>query len=175
MSRVDQTGALVRAAREGDEDAFSELVRREREALLMTASAMLSDRHEAEDVAQEACVEAFRGIASLRDPERFRPWIARILTRIAIRRRRSLRRRRPVVAPERVPDRSSPDHDRLDALVAEVRRLPDKYRIPLSLHYLTGLSYRDVAEVTDLSVARVKSRLHDAREILRRRLDHGNE
>jgi RNA polymerase sigma-70 factor (ECF subfamily) len=172
MSHIDTTRDLVHAARDGDEDAFCELVRRERSALLMTASAMLSDRHEAEDVAQEACIEAFRGISGLRDPDRFRPWIARILTRIAIRRRKSLRRRKPTGDLARLPERRAPDHDRLDALVLEVRRLPDKYRLPLSLHYLTGLSYREVAGVTGISVGRVKSRLHDARALLRRRLRH---
>jgi RNA polymerase sigma factor (sigma-70 family) len=68
------------------------------------------------------------------------------------------------------PTAKGPDHARLDALQREVERLPDRYRAPLALHYLAGLPYRDVAEALGISEKRVKSRLHDARARLRRRL-----
>ena len=73
---------------------------------------------------------------------------------------------------ERLPEQTGPEHARLDALEREVARLPEKYRVPLSLHYLAGLSYRQVAEATGLTEVRVKSRLHDARTRLRRRLEN---
>jgi len=163
---------LAAAARDGDTEAFCELARRERGRLLATASALLGDRHHAEDAVQEALVAAFRDLPALRDPASLRSWVARILVRIAVKRRRKLRRERPSGWPVRPPTREAPDHRRLDALAREVDRLPDRYRVPLALHYLTGLPYRDVARIVGIPEKRVKSRLHDARERLRGRLRH---
>lgn len=163
---------LVAAARGGDAEAFCELARRERMRLLSTGAALLGDRHHAEDVVQEALVAAFRDLPALENPASFRSWVARILVRIALKRRRKIRRERAPGKPVREAVRDPSDHRRLDALAREVGRLPDKYRIPLTLHYLTGLAYREVARVTGLTEKRVKSRLHDARDRLRRRLRH---
>jgi RNA polymerase sigma-70 factor (ECF subfamily) len=163
---------LVTEARRGSRGAFAEIVRRERAPLVMAARALLSDDHEAEDAAQDALVAAWRGLASLRDPSRFRAWLMRILLRGANRRRRSLRRSGRDADLSRLPGRADPGHERLDALARGVEQLPDKYRVPLTLHYLAGLSYRQVAEATGLTETRVKSRLFDARTRLRRRLGH---
>lgn len=165
------TVALVRAASAGDRDAFADLVRRERAALVRAARAILGDRHEAEDAAQEAFVAAYAHLPELRDPERFRPWLLRILARIAVRRRERLRRRKRLDGEDRVPARPEGGDPRLDALAAAVESLPDKYRTLVSLHYLADLSYEEVAEATGLSVGRVRSRLHQARELLRRRIE----
>lgn len=164
------TGDLVRAAARGDVAAFSELARRESARLVRTARALVRDGHEAEDLAQDALVAAFRNLGSLREPARFRAWLATILTRLALRQRK---RPRPVLVGEgmeRTPARPDVRHPRLESLAAEVRRLPDRLRVPLSLFYLAELSYREVAEATGLTEKLVKSRLHKARERLRRRM-----
>jgi RNA polymerase sigma-70 factor (ECF subfamily) len=161
---------LVRQAAGGDPDAFTELVRRTQDRILRTARALVGDREAAEDAAQEAYLTAWERLADLRDPARFPAWLARILTRIALARRKRRGPARLGDAAAVLPDREGPDHARLDALQREVERLPDRYRAPLALHYLAGLPYRDVAEALGISEKRVKSRLHDARARLRRRL-----
>jgi RNA polymerase sigma-70 factor (ECF subfamily) len=163
---------LVREARRGSLAAFAEVVRRERRRLVASARAILLDHHEAEDVAQEALVVAHARLRDLRDPGRFRPWASRILVRLAVRRKGRDRPRPSGDAADRLPERRSGGHPELQALSREFRRLPEKYRVLLSLFYLAGLSYAETAEATGLSVARVKSRLHDARGLLRRRLSH---
>jgi RNA polymerase sigma-70 factor, ECF subfamily len=170
VTRTDLAG-LVRDARGGDRAAFGELVRRTQDAMVRTARALVGDHHEAEDAAQEAFVVAFGKLGQLRDPARFRAWIFRILTRTALARRRRPTARR--LADGDVPARESIDHGRLDALSREVDRLPDRYRSPLSLHYLAGLTYRETAEALGISEKRVKSRLYDARALIRKRLGHG--
>ncbi len=172
---VTELTSLVREARDGDTVAFGEVVRRTQDGLIMAARALTGDRQDAEDAVQEAFVAAHRHLRELRDPARFRPWISRILTRIALAKRKRPRAGRLGESDALVPARDAPDHARLEALVAEVARLPDKYRAPLALHYLAGLSYREVAAALDITEKRVKSRLHDARAKIRRRLgdDHG--
>jgi len=161
---------LVTAARDGDLDAFGEIVSRERSTLVMAARALVGDPHEAEDAAHDALVSAWRHLRDLRDPARFGPWLSKILARTALARRRRLARRRPAgdLGTEAA---AADDRDpRLARLLEEVQRLPEKFRVLLSLHYLRGHDYRETADATGLTVKRVKSRLYEAREMLRRRM-----
>lgn len=169
---IDRT-ELVRLARDGDPDSFAKLVAAERMTALRTARALLRDHHEAEDAAQEAFVAAWHHLSGLRDPERFRPWLMRILTRIAFRRLKAPRPRLIKDGLNRVAARSSSRDPRLDLLLAEVHLLPDRFRAPLSLFYLAGLSAREVGDTLGITPKAVKSRLHRAREKLRRRMKHG--
>lgn len=165
-------GNFVRMAMDGDTAAFADLVAAERMVVLRTARALLRDHHEAEDAAQEVFVAAWRHVGELRDPDRFRPWLMQILTRIAFRR---LKAPRPTLVRDgldHLPD-SRPDRDpRLEQLLLQVRQLPDRFRVPLSLFYLGGLSHREVAEAMGTTPQAVKSRLNRARARLRKKVDH---
>src|SRR5690349_12068138 len=89
-------GELVLRARSGDPAAFTEIVRRLQDAVVGYASAVLRDRQRAEDVAQEAFLEAFLRLGELRDPAAIAPWIRSIAFSKC---NRILRRREPVAAP----------------------------------------------------------------------------
>jgi RNA polymerase sigma-70 factor (ECF subfamily) len=164
---------LVPAAMAGDRAAFARLVRRERDRLVMAARGIVGNFHEAEDCAQDALVSAWRALPSLKDPAKFRPWLMKILTREALARRRKPGPRLLKTDPAGIAGRTPPEHDRLTRLVAEMERLPGKYRLLLSLHYLAGLTYVEVGAAVGLAPGRVKSRLHDARRMLERRLADG--
>jgi RNA polymerase sigma-70 factor (ECF subfamily) len=174
MAEVSESlSERVLAARRGDRAAFAEIVRHERATLILTARALVGEHHAAEDAAQEALVIAWRKLGDLHDPARFRPWLMTIVVRICGR----LRRKRPRHAsadPDQFPARDEPEDARLDRLTAEVERLPEKFRTPISLFYLAELSYRDVASATGVPEKLVKSRLFEARKLLRKRMETEN-
>jgi RNA polymerase sigma-70 factor (ECF subfamily) len=80
--------SLVERARAGDRDAFAELVDRHRTSALRTAMAVLGDRAMAEDVAQDACLAAWRGLAAFRGDASFKTWLLTITWRTALSQRR---------------------------------------------------------------------------------------
>ncbi len=162
--------STIRAAQDGDPTAFSEIVGRERMKLLRTARAILLDRHEAEDVVQEALVLGWRALPDLQDVAKLRPWLLTILTRIALRRRKKPRPRLVGDGLERILSPDEKDDPFVAALLREVTKLGDRDRVPLSLFYLAGLSLKETAEATNSTEKAVKSRLHRIRARLRRRL-----
>lgn len=154
---------LVRRAKEGRIEAFEEIVRRLSRRAVATAHVISGDLHAGEEAAQDAFVTAWRKIGQVRDPRAFRGWFATILSREAGRHRRP-----PLPAlPDELP---APAGREESGLPREVNALRAKYRDVLALRYVEGLSYEEIGRALGLTVARVKSRLHDGRERLRRRL-----
>ncbi len=159
---------LVIRAQEGDRDAFTLIVRRLSRQAVATAHLITGDLQVGEEAAQDAFVTAWRRLHSLKDPVAFRSWFGVVLTRIACRARRS-RWERPL--PE---DLSAPVKENT-SLPEITLSLKPMYREVLALRYVDDLSYRDIAGALGLTVARVKSRLHEAREILRERYPRGRK
>ncbi len=140
------------------------------------ALGVVRNREDAEDVAQEAIVKAYRNFHRLRDRERFRAWLVRIAWRLALDRRRSAARRehREQVASEAA---TAPTVEDVAAsreferhLHREIDALPEKLRIVLLLAAIQGHDAREVARLLDLPEGTVKSRLHGARKRLAERL-----
>jgi RNA polymerase sigma-70 factor (ECF subfamily) len=159
---------LVRAAKKGRIDAFEEIVRRLSGRAVATAHLISGDLHAGEEAAQDAFVTAWRKIGQVRDPKAFRGWFATILSREAGR-----RRRKPAPPlPDDLPARPGREES---GLPREVNALKAKYRDVLALRYVESLSYVEIAHALGITVARVKSRLHDGREQLRERLARNRE
>lgn len=157
---------LVEKAQTGDVAAFEEIVRRLSRRAVATAHLIAGDLHAGEEAAQDAFVVAWRRIGDVRDPARFPGWFGTILARLASRGRRPP----PIpIDPGREPA-AEPETVEEDPLPAEAAALKPKYRQVLALRYVDGLSYREIASALGIPVARVKSRLHDGRELLRERL-----
>jgi len=140
------------------------------------AYAVLRHREDAEDVAQEAMVQAYRNFAKLQDRRRFRAWLVRIAWRIALNRRRhdERRMRRELSAPEAEPGPSAEDLVLSLQFQGHVWRavdgLPDRLRSVVTLTAIEGHDLRSVAELLGVAEGTVKSRLSKARKLLAEKL-----
>jgi len=164
---------LVRQAQAGDLDSFGKLVDRHRGAVHGLAYHWTGSFADAEDIAQEACVRAYLHLKELREPDRFAAWLWQLARNEC---RQWRRRQRPDTPLEDVEDfLASADPSPTEELErSEVRRLLDRSlrslsdnnRLVISLHYLGGLSYHEIAQFLDLSHNAVAARLHRARKEL---------
>jgi RNA polymerase sigma-70 factor (ECF subfamily) len=172
---------LVAKAQSGDEEAFELLVRAHQRYVFNLAYRLLGDRSEAEDVAQETFVRAWRGLPSFRAECRFATWLYRIARNVCLNRLPQLQAElrqtdvlgHTVACPDPTPGDVLDAKERREFLHAELARLPAKYRLVLTLRYLQGFSYAEIAEVLNLPLGTVKTHLYRGREALAARLAAG--
>ena len=162
---------LVVLASEGDDVAFSELVDLDGDRCYAIAYRILRDAERAEDAVQQAFLQAWRELPRLRDPERFGPWLHRLLVNACYEEARRHRRwstritRLPVDGPGGSDITVSVD-DR-DTLDRAFLRLTPEHRSVFVLHHHAGLSLVEIADVVGVPLGTVKSRLHYATRLLR--------
>ncbi len=170
--------ALVELVLAGDQNAFSVLVERYKDAVQNIAYRMLSNATEAEDVTQEAFVRAYTQLATYKPVHKFSTWLLSIASHLAI---DQLRRRRFLALPlddvpflEWIvdagtgPEQSALEGEQQDEIQGYLQRLPSKYRAVIVLRYWHDFSYEEIATALNLTPALVKARLHRARELLAR-------
>jgi RNA polymerase sigma-70 factor (ECF subfamily) len=153
---------------------FERRVRESQRMVYQVAFGVLGDAADAEEVAQDAFVRAYRKLASLREPEKFRAWVARMSWRLALNRLRSsarARRRDTDWMEAQAPQ--TPNAESLAAerefharLRAEIERLPEKLRAVLILCGIEELNARRVGAILEIPEGTVRSRLHLARRRL---------
>jgi RNA polymerase sigma-70 factor (ECF subfamily) len=186
MTQDDTDQQLVRRVQDGDRTAFDLLIRKYQHRVLKLVSRFVNDAAEAEDVAQEAFLKAYRALPSFRGDSAFYTWLYRIAINTA---KNALvsNRRRPVDFDLDLQDPEQYDrHARLKEgdtpegvlLTEEIRRtvaeameqLPEDLRTAIVLRELEGLSYEEIAEAMDCPVGTVRSRIFRAREAIDRKL-----
>ncbi|HEY7969286.1 MAG TPA: RNA polymerase sigma factor [Candidatus Limnocylindrales bacterium] len=167
--------ATVERAMAGDHDAFARLATGSIRSMYATARLIVRNDAAAEDATQEALMNAWRHLPSLRDPDRFEAWLYRLLVNAC---RTQLRKpgSHDVVEIE-VVDRSRDGGDpsgRLvdrDQLERGFRRLDADQRAVLILHLYRGYTVPEVAEMVGIPVGTAKSRIHRATNVLRAALE----
>jgi RNA polymerase sigma-70 factor (ECF subfamily) len=167
---------LVVKAQGGDHAAFAALAAASIGRLTAIARLTLRDNHLAQDAVQEALVEAWRNIRSLRDPDRFDAWLYRLLLRACLDQAHRERRQRvaEILLPELGgPSVASADRDIAvhDELERGLRDLTPAQRAVIVLAFYLDLPLAEVATVLDCPIGTVKSRLNRALAALRARLD----
>lgn len=186
MIQDDTDQQLVVRVQAGDKTAFNLLVLKYQHRVLKLVGRFVNDAAEAEDVAQEAFLKAYRALASFRGESAFYTWLYRIAINTA---KNALvaNRRRPVdfnldlQDPEqyerqaRLKDEDTPEGVLLTDEIRNVveramEQLPEDLRTAIVLRELEGLSYEEIAEAMDCPVGTVRSRIFRAREAIDKKL-----
>ncbi len=171
---------LVQQTLAGDAESFSELVRKYQGAVQGLAYHLVGSFEDAEDLVQEAFVTAYLKLHQLRQPEKFAMWIRQITHNCCM---MWLRSRRENVSIDEATadcyvDRQSPspaevyERKEMRELVRRaLNQLTEKNRLAVTLYYIDGLSYKDIANFLDVPVTTVEGRIHRAKKQLKRRFE----
>jgi RNA polymerase sigma-70 factor (ECF subfamily) len=182
---LDGEQLLVERARDGDRHAFDRLVAARLPQAYRLAKAITGHAGDAEDVTQEAFLQAWRNLPRLREPARFDAWFGRILVneaRMALRRRDrvmtvpvdSIDVRDDEASSRHVPSALDPSIDAIahgDALQRAIDRLTVDQRSILALHHLEERPVADIAAYLGIPVGTAKWRLYEARQALERAME----
>lgn len=162
----------IRRAQGGDRQAFGELVLHYRAGVVNVVYRLCGDAELAEDAAQEAFIRAWRHLPKYRPDAPFRNWLYRIATNVALDTLRSERETAdvdtlPLVARAPGPEAVAEQNERAALVQRAVLSLPEASRVVLILREYEGLSYQEIADLVQIPIGTVMSRLNYARTRLR--------
>jgi RNA polymerase sigma-70 factor, ECF subfamily len=175
VTEAERDEDLVRRFQAGEPDAFTELVRRHQQRVYSLCLRMLGEADAAADVAQDTFLTVLRKLESFRGDAAFTTWLHRVAVNACYDELRR-KRRRPMLhvvsddAPEREPGPPVADH--ADEVVgtsdaaAALASIPEEFRVAVVLADVQDLPYDQIAEVLDVPVGTVKSRVHRGRVAL---------
>ncbi len=168
-------GALAARARRGDKDAFGELVERHQTAVFNVCYRILGERREAEDLAQEAFLRAYRRLATFDEQRPFGPWVRKVAANLCL---NHLQKQRPEagafeeeyegveLAATSHAEESQRAAEQTEMLRAAILSLPPHYRAVIELRHYQELSYGEIGETLNMPLSDVKSHLFRARKAL---------
>jgi RNA polymerase sigma-70 factor, ECF subfamily len=174
----------IKKAKKGDLESYQKIYDAFARKVLNFIYRMVNSVEEAEDLTQETFVAVYKKLGSLKDNEKFEPWLFRIARNFVYQRYRA---RSPVSTPidaldedgqpitELVDQRKNPDEafaaqELEDVVQTEINNLPDKYREVFVLSAIQHLSYQEIAAITGRSLPSVKTDIHRARLEVRKRV-----
>ena len=171
---------LISRAQSGDEQAFVDLMRAYHAYVFAIVIGIVDNAHDAEDVVQDAFINAYRGLSQLEDTTKFKSWLAEIVRNCA---RNSMRKRRvdtvPIdeVSADALRTRESPSaqlirDEQIELIRDAMRALPEKDREIARAYYLDGASYEELIRRHGLSYKTISFRLSRAKRTLAKRLQY---
>lgn len=184
LAEADQIGReteiLIRRCQQGDQQAMGALIRQHQNYVYRLCYLIMRNEQDAEDMTQETFIRASRALPrfEIRDGVSFEAW----LYRIAVNRCRSRMRRKwyqalpwPVSAPRVVsqepqPDRLAVQSEQRAEIMAAINSLNEKHRLVVILRYYAGFSNEEIADALKIPSGTVRSRLHTARQRLKKLL-----
>ncbi|NLC38898.1 MAG: sigma-70 family RNA polymerase sigma factor [Clostridia bacterium] len=173
---------LVQKCLEGDRGAFAEIVRRYQKQIYSLAYRLTNHMEDAQDLAQEIFIKLYQVLDKYDTQKPFFPWMYKVATNVCY----TLLRKRPAdevplekvieFGPIVLQSQNQPEEryeaKEMQLLVQQaIAQLPEKYRIPLVLRYLEEFSYRQIAEIMDLPLTTIETRLYRGKALLQKRLD----
>lgn len=186
----DTDRLLVKRALEGEQKAFTLLVMRYQHKVLGLIGRFVKDPHEAEDVAQEAFLKAYRALPRFRWDSAFYTWLYRIAVNTAKNHLVARGRRppatdldiqdaqwaedSPALQEQDTPDGNLEQQDLQRLINAAIEELPEELKTAFSLREFSGLSYEEITEIMECPVGTVRSRIFRARESIDRKLRAAN-
>ncbi len=187
---------LIKKAQKGDVSAFEKIITRYQSVVYSVSYRYADNTDDASDMAQEIFLKMFRTINSFKFRSRFSTWIYRVATNTCL---DLLKKRRSSVSESAysydggyedldgnqnfaevedtrfMPDKKAEEAETKDVINRAISRLPDDHRTAVILRDIRGLSYEEIADITDCSVGTVKSRISRARKNLREILSEDRE
>ncbi len=174
---------LVAASKQGDQDAFAQLVQRYQRRIFNLVFRILQQYDEATEITQETFLAAWQGLPSFRGDARFPTWLYRIAYNCSLKQLEHRRRDRALqeaIQAEQVlqhvddsmrADTELEAHDRQTMIQEQISNLPAKYRIVLVLRHLQEMTYEEMAEALTMPIGTIKTHLFRARNLLKERLE----
>lgn len=186
VEKLSNYDLIVRCQAGGqpDRDAFAELLRRYQPQIDRILYHLAPEWHDRADISQEIWIRVYRNIQKLKEPHKFKSWLSRITTNLFYDELRKRKRISPLISldnPCPLDDREmewelateypSPEDyltttEFYDKLHDAIANLPEVFRITIVLREIDGLSYEEIAEITQVSLGTVKSRIARARQRL---------
>lgn len=178
----------IKQVKKGDQAAYSDVVQFYQERIYQHCYRMLGNKHEAEDLAQEAFIRAYVNIDSFDERRKFSTWLYRIATNLTIDR---IRKRKPdyyldaeikgtegltmysqLSSTNPLPLEEVENLELNHYIHQQISELPPKYRSIIILRYLEEFSLQEISDILDIPIGTVKTRIHRGREALRKKLRH---
>jgi len=177
---------LIQAIQNGDVKAFTQMVETYQHLVYNTILSMLQNKEDAEDVAQDVFVQVYESIHQFKGESKFSTWLYRIaVTKSLDYQRRKKRKKRFAIIESLFgvnnevkhesihfyhPGVSLANKEQAAILFKAIQQLPSKQQIAFTLNKIEGLSYQEVAEIMQVTVASVEAFLHRAKQNLRKEL-----
>lgn len=155
---------LIRNCQHGDKAAYTVLVKKYYRSVFAVCLGFLGNIHDAEDMAQEAMLKGFRKIKNLGSSDKFEAWILRIARNLCIDFLRRRNRTKEIIIEHMMEPRAGANENHV--LQQAIRRLPQEFRLPLTMFYFEQKNARIIAEKLDISHSGACQRIREARKML---------
>lgn len=170
---------LVKRAMSGDREAFEELVRKTARSVYARLYLAVGDSHRAEDLTQETFLIAYKSMAQLQEPTKFHAWIFSIAQRLSMNSYRHASRKKrggsfrcsdeleSLQSDQGGPIEELKRKEAREKVLATLRSMPEDYRVPLMLRYLSGANYDTISRQLGMSNGSLRGLLNRGMNLLR--------